>query len=242
MNEIWKFYHQNTMEHEKGYASCTGNRNYGNIIPSKYRHEKEIPLTPNTQTSFLDEMIIKRRSRRDYNETSALQFQQLSKLLMLSNGYEFFVSGDTNDQYKMVPSAGARYPIELNLFVFNVAGLDMGTYHFCAEKNSLEQTSEIDYKNDIVRLCNGQDMVSSSVAVIALCANFGRTIEKYGERGYRYVYLDAGHVAQNIYLLAEEEGIGCVGVGGFIDVSIKAALKLPQNEYPIYLLGIGTLT
>lgn len=72
-----------------------------------------------------------------------------------------------------------------------------------------------------------------------MCADFDRTISKYGDRGYRYIFIDAGHIGQNLYLMATKNDIGIIGIGGFKDQILKNVLALPINEYPIYLFAIG---
>jgi SagB-type dehydrogenase family enzyme len=76
--------------------------------------------------------------------------------------------------------------------------------------------------------------------VIVLSANFGRTLKKYGARGYRYVLLEAGHVAQNICLTAAELGLGSLCVGGYRDRGLNHALGLDgQHEAVVYCIGVG---
>jgi len=63
---------------------------------------------------------------------------------------------------------------------------------------------------------------------------------KYGERGYRYVWLEAGHVGQNLYLIATALGLGAVAIGGFFDAEANHLAELPADEQFIYMVCIGS--
>jgi len=72
---------------------------------------------------------------------------------------------------------------------------------------------------------------------IIICADFSKTTIKYGVRGYRYVYMEAGHTAQNICLMCEELGLGSCCIGAFNDEEVKKRFKLQSN--PIYIVAVG---
>ena len=78
-----------------------------------------------------------------------------------------------------------------------------------------------------------------NAAVLVLTADYNRTTAKYGERAYRYVHMEAGHVSENIYLQATSLKIGTVAMGAFSDTLVRTILSLPQNEQPLYLMPIG---
>jgi SagB-type dehydrogenase family enzyme len=85
-----------------------------------------------------------------------------------------------------------------------------------------------------------QPAVSSAAAVFVFCAVYGRTIEKYGKRGIRYVHMEAGHIAQNVYLQAVSLQLGTVVLGAFDDEQVKKVLTL-REEQPLYLMPIGKI-
>lgn len=236
---FWSLFHKNTMMFAGGYIPCNMPHTFPERQASDYCYAEETALPVPNSLSSLDQIIISRKSSRHFSAKS-LPLEQLSKLLFLSSGLKTHL-GYLEDgvSARVVPSAGARYPIEVNIFSLNVQHLPQGTYHFSAERGTLQQTSNVDFAERIITLCNGQEEVRHASAVIALCADFSRTIEKYGERGYRFAHLDAGHIAQNIYLLAEELNLKCLGLGGYWDIEIKQSLRLPANEYPVYLLAVG---
>lgn len=239
--KLWELYHTNTNMYDCGFMTCPMSEVYNNFTPSKYCFEDEIYLDSPLLDSALDNIIVNRESHREFIKVP-LSLNALSKILILSAGTKEILNvKHSESSLRVIPSAGGRYPIEINIFSLNLEGLSKGTYHFCAEKHSLQKTSDIDYTQMIVSLCNNQSIVGNAAAVLALCANFDRTIEKYGERGYRFTYLDAGHIAQNVYLVSTELNIGCVGIGGYLDLKVKRSLRLPKNEFPIYLLAIGQI-
>ena len=83
--------------------------------------------------------------------------------------------------------------------------------------------------------------VATLTALLVIAAVFERTTQKYGERGVRYVHMEAGHVAQNVYLQACSLNLGTVLVGAFDDREVKRVLQLPQDEEPLGLMPLGRL-
>jgi SagB-type dehydrogenase family enzyme len=74
---------------------------------------------------------------------------------------------------------------------------------------------------------------------IVLVAVYERTTSKYGERGIRYVQMEAGHVGQNLYLQATALGLGMVTVGAFNDDEVQEILQLPKEQKPLYIIPVG---
>lgn len=86
----------------------------------------------------------------------------------------------------------------------------------------------------------GQDWVKKSSAVLIISAIYKRTEIKYGSRGFRYVLLEAGHVGQNIYLIASALKLKCCVIGGYLDKEINALLDLdPDQEIVLYLIALA---
>ena len=146
-----------------------------------------------------------------------------------------------NKKLRVSPSAGARYPLEIYPLIFSAKDLDCGIYHYNVKSHSLELLKKGDFKSQFFK-CVGQDMILKCSMLIVISAIFNRTKDKYGERGYRYVLLDAGHLAQNAYLIATRLSLGCCTIGGFLDNEINKLLKIDGlTESSIYLIAIGTL-
>jgi len=140
-----------------------------------------------------------------------------------------------------VPSAGGLYPLEVNLIVRAVDGLDPGVYHFVPAADGLEQLrSDPIPKSLLTYLFMGQPWVAQAALTAVLSAVPGRTLPKYGDRGYRYLLIEAGHVGQNLTLVASALGLGVVSLGGFFDDEVAGILRLDtEHEVPLYALAIG---
>lgn len=243
MFELWKLYHINTSVTDS-YTPLPSAASYGSPRHGRYISisEETFPLGDDIDellnNSELCKIIVRRQSRRTYS-SDPICLNKIINIIRFSYGARtlFAPSAEGN----VCPSAGARYPIELNFFSLNILGQNPGTYHYNQDKDILEKTSKTNYNGKLYYYCNQQEFINKAAVVIALCANFDSTISKYGERGYRYVYLDAGHIAQNVYLICEKLNLGCCGIGGFYDNDIRQALKLPFGVWPIYLIAVGNI-
>ena len=186
----------------------------------------------------LEEAIEKRRSVRNYSK-NPLTMPQLSQLL-------FSAQGTTGKTYgtplRTAPSAGALYPFEIYVIANNVESLDQGIYHYGILNHTLELVQDGDFRKEITSAGLKQEMLGDSDAVFVLSAIFDRTRHKYGERGFRYVYMEAGHISQNIYLQAVSLGLGSVSVGAFLDDKVNRLIGVDgQKEAAVYLHAVGTL-
>ncbi len=143
-----------------------------------------------------------------------------------------------------VPSAGATYPLEI-YFVCgenSVDPLEAGVYRYDNKQHALEKTLSGDLREKLARACLSQDFILDAPATIVIAAEYSRTTRHYGERGYRYVYMEAGHVGQNIYLVAASLGLGTVAVGAFRDGEVADLLELPNGIEPIYIFPVGFIS
>ncbi len=182
---------------------------------------------PNQEGSIsLEKVIAIRRSRRNFLPQS-LTLEQIGQLAWAAQGR------DARGKYRTVPSAGATYPLEL--FVVTADGL----YHYLPAKHSLEQLSEADIRAKLASAALGQGFIEDAPLTLAFAAQFSRTTGHYGQRGVRYVYMEAGHAAQNVHLQAEALGLGSVAVGAFDDASVSNVLALPDYLEPLYMVVIG---
>ena len=113
-----------------------------------------------------------------------------------------------------------------------------GIYHYDA-RAQLEKRHDGNHLRVIADMTIGQDMIANCRFVLLLSATFSRTMWKYGQRGYRYVWMEAGHVGQNVYLCAAGLGIGAVAIGGFFDSELHKLFQLPPEDNVVYLLSLG---
>ncbi|MDI6704353.1 MAG: SagB/ThcOx family dehydrogenase, partial [bacterium] len=205
----------------------------------RYEKAKEIKLPiPDFRGICLEEAIKRRRSIRDYRN-EPLSIKELSQLLFASQGITGYYG---NQPLRAAPSAGALYPFEIYLIVNQVEGIDRGIYHYSVLDHSLELVKLGDYRSKSTKCCLNQDVVGKSAVTFVLTAIFRRTTYKYGERGYRYVYIEAGHISQNISLQAVSLGLGSVCIGAFYDDKLNNLLEIDgQKEAAIYVHAVGKI-
>jgi SagB-type dehydrogenase family enzyme len=183
----------------------------------------------------LGEALARRRSLRDH-ELRPLPLETLGRLLHVSYG----VRGRRPEGYERPsPSAGGLYPCELYVAAQQVEGLADGIHHYDARAHDLALIREGAAQEELVALTMGQEMIRAANLVLIVTAVRARTMFKYGQRGYRFLLLDAGHLGQSLYLAATALGLGPAGIGGFLDAEINALLSLPEGEEALYLVVVG---
>lgn len=121
----------------------------------------------------------------------------------------------------------------------NVTGLPVGVYHYIPTNNVLELLNAGDKRKDLAHAALNQLNVQKGVADIVITADYKKTTAKYGSRGKRYVYMEVGHVAENICLQVVSLGLGTVPIGSFDDAAVKSVLNLSAKENPLYIMPIG---
>ncbi len=180
----------------------------------------------------LGELLTARRSRRAYRSGS-LTLAEAGQLLFAAQG----VTGP--EQQRTAPSAGAMYPLELYLAATRVEGLEPGIYHYDPEEHSLDLIAPGDRRSDLTAATQWQDCMRFSACVLIFAAVYARTTAKYGERGIRYVHIEAGAASENVYLQAGALGLGTVIVGSFDDAQVATIAHLPEDEDPLCMMPIG---
>jgi SagB-type dehydrogenase family enzyme len=185
----------------------------------------------------LGETLGRRRSRRTYRSGS-LSLEQLATLLDCAYG----VTGHfepTGQPLRSVPSGGALYPLELSVAASRVDGLEFALYHFDPLERALERVSALE-DGALEGLTPYDSLVSQSAALVVVSAVFWRSRFKYGQRAYRFVVLEAGHLAQNFLLAAAALRLACVPLGGFYDRRVDELVGADGlHEASIYMLPVG---
>ncbi len=167
-----------------------------------------------------------RRSKRDFLP-EPLTLEEIGQLAWAAQGQ------DAATRYRTAPSAGATYPLEL--FVVSNEGL----FHYLVSRHALEKLTDGDLRAALAKAALGQEFIEEAPLTLVFAADFTRTTGRYGQRGVRYVYMEAGHAAQNVHLQAEALGLGSVAVGAFDDASVSKVLSLPERLEPIYMVVVG---
>ena len=188
--------------------------------------------------SELQKIIEQRKSLRRYGE-KALTQQELSYLLWCAQGVKKAEAG--LHTFRTVPSAGARHAFETFVLVNRVEGLRPLMYQYLALEHKLGIVSQDDrIAEKIMFGCLGQTMIVRSAVTFIWAADVKRMSWRYGQRGYRYILLDAGHVCQNMYLAAESIGCGTCAIGAFDDDVMNETLGLDgKNHFVIYIATVG---
>jgi SagB-type dehydrogenase family enzyme len=140
-----------------------------------------------------------------------------------------------------VPSGGALYPLEIYVAARAVEGIDPGIYHYAVLAHGLEEVRSVPLPEGFLGyLFMGQHYVGEASAVVVLTSVVYRSLRKYGDRGYRYVLFEAGHVAQNLNLMVAALRLGSLNLGGFFDQDVAALLDVSlEREIPLYAVAVG---
>lgn len=193
---------------------------------------------PDFKGLTVEEAIEKRRSIRNYSKQPITK-AQLSQLLFAAQGLTGKMFGK---RPRSAPSAGALYPFEIYAVVNNVQDLPRGIYHYAVQDHALEKVKAGDFRSKITDAGLEQEMLGEAAVTFILSAIFDRVCHKYGDRGYRYVYMEAGHISQNIYLQAVSSGLGSVCAGAFSDEKVNRLIDVDgRTEAVIYLHAVGAL-
>lgn len=182
------------------------------------------------------EVIQSRRSERLYLDRPMAE-ADLSQLLWAAQG---ITAERVNMAYRAAPSAGALYPVETYLVVHKVEDIEPGVYHYDVRNHQLEQLRRGEYRLEVAQAALDQRLAFSANAVFVWTAIFPRSKWKYKQRAYRYVYLDAGHIAQNLALAAVALGLGSCQVAALFDDEANALLGVDgEEESVIYMTTVG---
>jgi SagB-type dehydrogenase family enzyme len=173
-----------------------------------------------------------RRSIREF-QRGPLTIAEVSQLLWAAQGV-------TDGQgLRAPPSAGALYPLELYLLVGQIATLRPNVYRYDPLHNKLQKTAGGDRRGEMSLAALEQSWIAEAPVILLIAANYRRTAAKYGARAERYVHIEVGHAAENVYLQAGALGLGTTDVGAFEDAMVKKVAALPAQEEPVLLLPIG---
>ncbi|MFZ5980031.1 MAG: SagB/ThcOx family dehydrogenase [Candidatus Zixiibacteriota bacterium] len=212
------------------------------IPPFKFYPEAKKIELPESSFSGLtvEEAIVRRKSDRSFTDRP-LTTAELAQILLSADGITHtHISGAFS--MRTAPSGGALYPIELYVIVNKVDSLENGLYHFQVSNNSLELLKSGDFSGQIHEAANNQDAVGKSPITVILTARFERSTIKYADRGYRYVYMEAGAICENIYLQATSLKLGTVAVGAFNDERLNNFLEIDGlNEAALLIMPVGHL-
>jgi SagB-type dehydrogenase family enzyme len=214
--------------------------------PYEISLESDLPLIHLPHADSLDirkydlrQAIEERRSLRHYSE-DAISQEELSYLMWLTQGVKK-INERRHVTLRTVPSAGCRHPFETYLSINRVDDLEPGLYRFVATEHKLAALQLNDQFNEkLTNVCFHQHQVATSAVTFIWAAVPYRTVWRYSERSYRYLYLDAGHVCQNLHLAAESINCGICAIGAFDDDAANQLMGFtPPEMFVIYLASLG---
>ncbi len=191
---------------------------------------EKLPATP------FWEVVARRRSVREYRQED-LGEEDLFLLLWATQG----VTQPGRLPFRATPSAGALYPLETYIAANRVSGLEAGLYYWeLPEERLVRLYADGRIASRIAAACLDQSMCAEAQCVFVWTAVFARTRSKYGERGLRYIYMDAGHVGQNLQLAATALGLGSCNVGALFDDEVNELLGVDGlGESVLYATAVG---
>jgi len=192
---------------------------------------------PNEIQTPLKEVVDRRASLRTFQGDS-IGLEELSYLLWCTQGIR---QRNQNATLRTVPSAGARHAFETYLLANHVKDLDVGLFRYLAGNHQLQlHIPGAEIASQVAQACLEQNMLKESATTFIWVAVVKRMYWRYHERGYRYLFIDAGHVCQNLYLASESIGCGACAVAAYDDDAMNALLGLDgKDQFVIYLAAMG---
>ncbi len=199
---------------------------------------QKIMLPGATPHADLFDTIRNRSSGRAYS-SKPLSLSQMSTLLKYSCG--IVSDSEATHKRRAQPSGGARYPIEVYAIVFHGSvELPAGMYHYNVKEHALDVLHEKKFTPEERAEIVTYPFAQKASCLIVMTAVFYRNQMKYGERGYRYIMLEAGHIGQNIYLVSEALDLQCCGLGGTRDEHIEKLIGVDgAAESVLYGIVVG---
>jgi SagB-type dehydrogenase family enzyme len=245
VDNIWELFHENSKL--SNYDQFPPDE----VILNKMKEREEsldyrgyrkidLPKTFKPIKISLDEAIANRKSSRNM-ESCYITLEDVSTIL----NYAYGITRNNKDTifprpFRTIPSAGALYPLEIYFYSRFIENQECGIYHYNSANNSLQLISAGDKSSILSESITERDIASRASLIIFVTALFNRSTFKYGDRGYRFALLEAGHLSQNIDLVANGLGLSCLNIGGFFDRKIDDLLSLDGiNHSTIYITAIG---
>jgi SagB-type dehydrogenase family enzyme len=193
------------------------------------------PLPPDVPLRMeLGEAIRRRRSHRLYTG-DPLPLDYLATIIRCAAGITGQADADLSSgeqvslNYRATPSGGRLLPLQLHVASINVSDLKKGVYRYDAAADAIQQTHSAATVEQLLSCVAAPDevlSVSHANALVLLIGKPWRTMRKYGARGMRFVFMEAGYIAQNIHLAATALGFGTTDCASIYDDEAHEALGI----------------
>jgi SagB-type dehydrogenase family enzyme len=200
----------------------------------------ELPAKLPSLNLTLSEAITTRTTARQL-QSGKIALAEVAALLFYAYGItRENVGTEFPRPFRVVPSGGALYPLELFFYSKMVTGLEAGLYHYNPLEKVLRRVRAGEQTELIESILVQRELATCASLLVFITAVFERSTFKYGNRGYRFALLEAGHVAQNVNLVANALGLGCANLGGYFDRRADDFLDLDGLLHStIYMVVIG---
>ncbi|MBI2097064.1 MAG: SagB/ThcOx family dehydrogenase [Candidatus Sungbacteria bacterium] len=238
-----KLFHQSSKDGSKGHPPIPANFDewpdeWKTTYYKSYPRLPKIGLEDKPPAADFFDLIKRRKSQRDFSRTPLAKYE-LSILLKYSCGNTGPL--EKGRSRRAQASGGARFPIEVYPIVFRPgADLPAGLYHYNVKDHALDVLWERNFSDEDIHQIFTYPWVKDAAVGIVMTAVFWRNQMKYGERGYRYILLEAGHIGQNFYLTSEALGIKCCALGGTMDQNLERLIDIDGvTESVVYGFAIG---
>ena len=225
--KLYEQYHENSKLNQYSTSEVlTSEQIYISSRPVLDSFEKGRPIKLDQPPTELGRVIASRRSARELQQR--VQFDDLATLIWAAAGITGYIEEEDGPLFALrtSPSAGGLCSVDLYVVARNAEGLDKGVYYFHPFKQELQLVKHADPQAVSESGFLFQNIVAEAAIVFLLVANFQRVTWKYGERGYRLCLLDAGHLAQNLLLMATQLGCTSLPVAGFNDDLLASYLGI----------------
>jgi len=240
MEKIGDKFQQETKYHRKKMTGSDLDWINQPELYKEYPKARKIELGPPKYISnkTLYETLKQRKSIRDFSE-KPVTVEQLSYLLWASTGIQ---RREYGNEFRTAPSAGALYPIETYLIINHFENVPKGVYHYSIKNHILEEIKTGDFSIEVAHAALNQGMCTNAAVVFIWTAIFNRSKWKYGQRAYRYIYLDTGHLAENLALAATSLNLGSCQIAALYDDEVNKLIGVNGvEESTIYMSIVGNL-
>lgn len=192
------------------------------------------PIHWGEELSGLADTILKRRSTRKYTGAE-LTLEELKALLH----FTYHPQDYGKQGLDIAPDYFDLDLLETFVAVSGVTDLDEGCYYYAPKAQELRQIRFKNFRRELHYLCLEQNLGRDAAAVIFHTVDLQQAIARWGDRAYRYLHMDAGHLGQRLNLAAIQLGLGVSGIGGFFDDQVNDLLSIPAEEAVIYITTLG---
>ncbi len=192
------------------------------------------PIDWGANLEGLETTIINRRSTRAYSGGD-LNLDEVLALLDFTYQPHHYIDQGLDGK----PDYFDLNLIETFIAVSGVMGLESGCYYYAPKAQELRQIRFKNFRRELHYLCLGQELGRDAGAVLFHTADLKSAVAQYGDRVYRYLHMDAGHLGQRLNLGAIRLNLGVSGIGGFFDDQVNEVLGIPADEAVLYITTLG---